>query len=345
MEKEEDCAIDLLRQLDCEIAKLPFSERAAFCQAVDKMTIDWVASEADPGPFLTVSDNNAALAAKRLTNYWTLRLETFGLDRCFRSIDDRDSGNGVLDSDMLASLDSGVIYLLPPDKHGHMVIYCPYSNAPKVNKKTGATLEKRKKALFYFLHLISKYHRSISPGFILVQLIQEKQHQPSPGTYQFFQRAASQCFPVCLQSIHMVVTPWLPQKNRARYMGRSIPYIWQVVKSTFYTSTKRRSVDYIESDRNMAVNKHNIASILTNRIGLRPDCLPKEGGGVWTYQRFKEHAHDLKMYATFDGNDDNKDATLPDCTGATHLSHHEQSPLNLLAEAASLMSIHQVCEE
>ena len=73
--------------------------------------------ETDPMQFLRYCQHDTWAAASRLCCYWKFRLELFGPDRAFRSMDDL-SGNGAMDPEVIQFLNGGSALPLPNLSNG-----------------------------------------------------------------------------------------------------------------------------------------------------------------------------------------------------------------------------------
>ena len=277
-----------IRQLEDAIAMMP--DNCSYRTAYSKCP-DLVATESNPVRFLRCCAYNTWDTAQRLVAYWKLRLEVFGPDRCYRSLNDF-SGNGALPEKALQVVETGCVYLLPPDQKGRSVLLSDRSKFPqKVQEKIGCTLEMKQQAAFYNLHTVSQQPATATTGFICLQIVITKQLKMYPSVGRFFAKACREAFPIKLQSVHVVCAPPFNPKKPSLFADTLLPFLWQMMKQYFVNT--RRTLDLVVPEPDAADNtklaKAKLAKLLTNKIGLDPDALPPFAGGTWSFVRYKRY--------------------------------------------------------
>jgi hypothetical protein len=172
-----------LRHLEEALTIIPEADRAVY-DAAKEHDPELIERESNPIFFLRCEKFNIWKAARRLVDYWILRQEILGPDRCFCRIDDF-SGNGAFSRRTLDFIETGVGYILPADRCNRPIFMCqcPYTG-PKHDEKKGITLNMRLQTIFFHLQTISQEPESATNGCVCVAMIENRFQKVSPAIYQ-----------------------------------------------------------------------------------------------------------------------------------------------------------------
>jgi hypothetical protein len=99
-------------------------DTAAYTKACEQ-ALHLVVSESNPVWFLTVEDGHVTQAAVRLSQYWSIRFQSFG-NRALLPMSDL-TGQGALHAADIECMKRGVMVMLPKDTQGRSVICVDYS--------------------------------------------------------------------------------------------------------------------------------------------------------------------------------------------------------------------------
>ena len=97
--------------------QIPDKEKIEYLEALERAP-ELVQIESDATKFLLFTKLDAEAAARRLVEYWKVRLTLFGKDRCYLPM----TLAGAMAEDMEA-LQKGLFFELEPDAHGRAVFY------------------------------------------------------------------------------------------------------------------------------------------------------------------------------------------------------------------------------
>lgn len=276
-------------QLDQAVLLLPPEETAAYLTAVAKCP-ELIVREAHPVNFLRCCGWNPWEAAQRWMNYWKLRLQVLGEDRCYRSIFDY-SGNGALDDLAIRIYETGLFYSLQLDEQGqHPVLFFDKTKfAPRKQSMWKVTVEDKLRSAFHQLHIPAWQQPHASRhGVVLVQLVTRKDPKIYPAVNSFVGRAMRDCFPYRVHSYHMILAPSLEKQHHSRFVAKIAPYLRQLVERFLYfASVKNIHMALFDSTADKKAHQARLAAIFREKIGIRKDALPPEAGGKWSFARFK----------------------------------------------------------
>jgi hypothetical protein len=172
-----------LRHLEEALSFIPAADRAVY-DAAKEHDPELIDRESNPLLFLRCEKFNIWKAARRLVDYWILRQEILGPERCFRRINDF-SGNGALSRKTLDFMETGVGYIMPADRCNRPIFMaqCPYTG-PKHDEKKGITLDMRLQTIFFFLQIIAQEPESATTGCVCISMIENRFQKVSPAIYQ-----------------------------------------------------------------------------------------------------------------------------------------------------------------
>ena len=272
-----------VHQLEQAVQLLPAAETAAYRTALQKCP-ELIAREAHPVPFLRCCAWNPWQAAARWMEYWKLRLEVFGPERCYRPLDDF-SGNGALPEASIRIVETGCCYLNQRDVQGRPVIHLDRSKfSPRLQRKWNCTVEEKLKAAFFVMHTLAQQQPEASrQGAVLFMLVTMKDPKVYPAMNRFVTRALKECFPGHVQEIHVVFAPILEKPKRSAFCQKVVPFIRQMVQRALYFSRLHFHMVWAEKE----AYQTSLASTLMEEIGLVPEALPPVAGGKWSFARYK----------------------------------------------------------
>jgi len=277
-----------LQQIDQAVQLLPPEETAVYYTAVARCP-ELIALEAHPVNFLRCCDWNFWEAAQRWMNYWKLRLEVFGEDRCYRSIYDL-SGNGALDEQGIRIYETGVAYSLQLDNQEHPVIFFDRTKfAPRKQNMWKVSTEDKLRSAFCHMHIpVRQQPHASRNGIVIVQLVTMKDPKVYPAVNSFVQRATKECYPYRLHSYHMILAPSLEKQQHSKFVSKIAPFLQQIVhRFLSFVNVKQIHMALLDSKADKESQQATLAAILREKIGIREEAMPPEAGGKWSFARFK----------------------------------------------------------
>jgi len=272
-----------VHQLEQAVQLLPEQDTAAYRTALAQCP-QLIFREAHPVPFLRCCAWNPWQAAARWMEYWKLRLEVFGPERCYRPLDDF-SGNGALPEASIRIVETGCSYLNQRDARGRPVIHVDRSKfSPRLQRKWNCTVEEKLKAAFYVMHTLAQQQPEASrQGAVIFMLVTLKDPKVYPAVNRFVTRAFRECFPVQVQEIHVVFAPILEKPKRFAFAKKVVPFIRQMVQRTLYFANLNVHMVLAEKE----AYQTSLARTLVEEIGIVPEALPPVAGGKWSFARYK----------------------------------------------------------
>lgn len=248
-----------MARLDRELNKIPIDEKTGYIEAIKKIP-ELVASDKHRLPFLRSDDFHAARAARRMVNYWNLRVDTFGAD-AFNDITIHS-----LENEGLRELETGFWCLLSgTDAYGRALI----SFTPKRLSVPGLSFNGQRKALWYVIHAAIEDEEIRKNGMVLVVFLSDV----TPEDIKFSWPIASKHIypslfsaPANVRAIHACNPPgiWFEysvQAANAESMGKDM--------------RKRRVI-------HMGTREQVIAEL--EQCGISLDQIPVEMGGNFDYE-------------------------------------------------------------
>jgi hypothetical protein len=244
-----------------------------------------IRAEADPLRFLEFCKFNPWDAAKRIIEYWKLRLDTFGPDRFWRRILDT-SGNQALSPEASRIVqETEAVFLLPPDQFGRTVLFQSMEKA-KLKIYSKMSSEDRKSIMFYALQLVTSQQASTQNGFTYIQVRLESDYKFFPDCQKLVSDGTKSCFPVTFKGFHMICAPKQKETIQRRFANKLLPFIWKLMESVV-PHAERRTLDFVQWT-NASDRREKLRELLMNKFRLTREGLPVVAGGPWNFKRFQE---------------------------------------------------------
>eukprot|EP00521_Asterionellopsis_glacialis_P008538 CAMPEP_0195283896 /NCGR_PEP_ID=MMETSP0707-20130614/2287_1 /TAXON_ID=33640 /ORGANISM="Asterionellopsis glacialis, Strain CCMP134" /LENGTH=282 /DNA_ID=CAMNT_0040343147 /DNA_START=384 /DNA_END=1235 /DNA_ORIENTATION=+ len=170
---------------------------------------DLLETETSPRLFLIREDFDPDKAARRLVEYWNMRVEIFGTERAFLPMTFAGALHDDAEVYRLMVLFPDFRTFLPNDDSGRTVVYCK----PDYGKDdfTGCSRTAMMKYVWYNLHLALKRESTILRGLVFILNMMNNQ-QLSLKSFdrlknKMIVKATVNCFPVHIRAVHYCTRP------------------------------------------------------------------------------------------------------------------------------------------
>jgi hypothetical protein len=259
-----------LAELEAALELLPDESKAALLEARQRMP-NTVNKEAHPIRFLRFENYNTWAAAQRLAGYWTVRKMVF-CERAFLPMN--QTGEGTLNSDDVALLNTGFIAFLPDDTNGHSVLCLDGSRRPNCTDAT------RSRVAFYAASLACENDMTQREGCVVLSALN------TPKLDQTIKKNVAfvyEVFPFKVHSHHIGHCPTVhrPGENIAYlqkyFLNTLVPLALRLVGKFAGKRTIVHAVDSTEELRQEL-----------EMYGLVKKNLPECMGGTWSYSQFPQ---------------------------------------------------------
>jgi hypothetical protein len=241
--------------------ELPEEEKAAYAIAAKKCP-ELIDSESDPQRYVAHKEGNAQEAAQLLAKHWTLRLDLFGSERAFLSLQDL-SGNGALTEEDIKLLRLGGFAILPNDTKGRTVLLV---NQDRNTWATEPLFEtSRIRCFFYTLSHVSDRGRPV----VWLRCGGGGGGNPQQSRSDKVQEVL-QSFPFTLEERHVLFLP--PPGAMRTYEKTVAPFFARQIDGT--------QVHLRDSPREM------LDDLI--KLGFEKASLPPCVGGTWSYDNYTQ---------------------------------------------------------
>lgn len=271
------------------IDRMEKAETATYRQAMLRCP-DVLQVESNPLWFVIHSEHDYQQAARRMVEYWKIRLETFG-DRAFEPVLDLSSENGALSATAKEIVYKGASYVLPSDTSGRVVAFLLGNKLkPRILKKMNAAAEHQREARFYLMQSIVTIDNARQFGIVLAQLITEQKPRVSPEEQAWYHRILRDCLPIRWKRSLVVCVP--PSPARLTTYHEFKDFLEQVMIRTAEVAESRR-ITVLDPSSDV-ISRHRIATALIQE-GIPQEYLPPQAGGNWTSHQSMEWFMQLRQ--------------------------------------------------
>lgn len=290
-----DQTLDLRLQLEQDLLKRSdatnYRDALAHCPQL-------VRSECDPQRYLLFTNNNVEQSAQKIVNYWNTRKQVFG-ERWLLPLS-MDPPDSALDEQTIAILNVGTVYLLPPNKDGHTIMYWLRDRVnftPKKQEQMGIDFGRRQQIVFIMLHYISLQH---NPTFVLANISLQRDPKSQPRLTASFANMVQSCFPLTLSAVHVL---FKTTSKRSKYIAETfVPFFWKMIQGPL--NFTRRTLDVVVEDE-FKKERAAIAKVMVEKYGW--ETLPPGLGGTFGFDDFKEWMRNGRLDDTTNNNNNNDD--------------------------------------
>ena len=248
-----------LLQLERALKSIRNEEKVDYLEAIRRCP-DLVASESDPMRFLRFTHFNTSAAAQGLIRYWKRRRKVFG-EKAFLPM--LLTGNGALSEEVIESVKSGQLVVLPPDRYGRTVRCVDQSRL--IERRPAI----RSQSSFYNAQLLSEEPGSQSKGLVMLVLLHNAEKLDKVAVEN--QTAWLSAFPVKVNECHFFdfVPRW--EKTNFQSIMNHIMIHFQKLAPNVHIFTHPKS------------DKESLLKTLECH-GLERTGVPESLGGEWTFE-------------------------------------------------------------
>jgi hypothetical protein len=263
LEETEGTLERALAELEHALELIPAASKAALWEARYRMP-STVNKEADPIRFLRFENFNTWAAAQRLAAYWNTRKRVFG-ERAFLPMN--QTGEGTLNSDDIALLNTGFVAFLPCDTKGRAVICVDTS------RRMTSLGDTRSRVAFYHASVACENDMTQKEGCVILNVFNTpKLDQTVPNIVQFIFEA----FPFKVHLNHIGHCPTDERSSlESKFVNTFVPLALKMVGKFVGEQT--------------IVHVGDSAEELCQKLetyGLEKESLPECMGGTWSYSKF-----------------------------------------------------------
>jgi len=265
------------QQLEAAIQLLPEADKVAYREAL-MQSPHLIALESPLRRYWQI-ESDPREAARRLCAYWHQRKLCFGSRACLPMV---QTGKGTLSPEDVELLASGFCMLLPPDRHGRIVLLHDRG------RLTNLDAERRLRCIFYLLHVASEQQPSLPftsppPGLVWITVYSDKTRASAFDVHtvtRTIQICASGAFPVQFKAFHLIMLTNRP------ILDSVVPTTLEILQQNFPHLHQRTMV-------HPKLPLPELLKELEAKYGLDPEHLPKVPlGGRWTIGSFKRWRDD-----------------------------------------------------
>jgi hypothetical protein len=224
-----------------------------------------VRKESDPVVFYQFHDSNATEAAKMLVAYWTKRVKIFG-PRAMNPMS--QTGEGTMNRTDVVSLNSGILFNLPPDSSGNPVVFYDHSKVDDMSRDMQR--ETIPRIALYMLSVAAESARLKKAKGITLLLPMHNLDNVAEHDFAFVD--ALSVIPVRVEAIHVfTVSPNSRPAGLLTGFANAIlgeQYSGRIFAHSLFS--RPEAIRVLES------------------FGMSRNSLPKSIGGQWGIERFVE---------------------------------------------------------
>jgi hypothetical protein len=258
-----------LAELEDALELIPGTSKAALMEARQRMP-DTVNKEADPIRFLRFENYNTWAAAQRLAAYWNTRKNVFG-ERAFLPMN--QTGEGTLNSDDIALLNTGFVAFLPPDTNGCAVV------CVNTSRRKNHSDDTRARVAFYTASVACENDMTQQEGCVILSVLN------APNLDQNLSRMVKfifEAFPFKVHLNHIFHCPTHhPDKKRtylqSYFLNNVVPLALKVVGKF----VGKQTIIHVSNSTEELRQKLEV-------YGLAKESLPECMGGTWSYSQFPQ---------------------------------------------------------
>jgi hypothetical protein len=266
LEETEGMHERALAELEDALEFISPAGKAALLEARQRMP-STVNKEADPIRFLRFENFNTWAAAQRLAVYWSTRKSLFG-ERAFLPMN--QTGEGTLNSDDIALLNTGFVAFLPDDTNGRGVVCVDTSRRKNYSGET------RSRVAFYATSVACENDMTQKEGCVILNVFNAPiLDQTVPQIVQFIFGA----FPFKVHLNHIGHCPNDEKKSslQSYFVNTLVPLVLRMIGKFVGKQTIVHVGDSAEELR----QKLEV-------YGLAKESLPECMGGTWSYSQFPQ---------------------------------------------------------
>lgn len=268
------------QKLEAAIHLLPEADKEAYQEALLKSP-HLIALESPLRRYWQL-ESDPREAARRLCAYWHQRKLCFGSRACLPMV---QTGKGTMSPEDVELLASGFCMLLPPDRHGRVVLLHDRS------RLTNLDAERRIRCIFYLLHVASEQpplpsassSSSSPPGLVWITVYSDKTRASAFDVHtvtRTLQICASGAFSLQFKAFHLIMLTNRP------ILDSVVPTTLELLQKHFPHLRQRTMV-------HPKLPLPELLKELEAKYGLDPEHLPKVPlGGRWTIGSFKRWRDD-----------------------------------------------------
>jgi hypothetical protein len=266
LEETEGTHERALAELEDALELISPLSKAALLEARQRMP-STVNKEADPIRFLRFENFNTWAAAQRLAAYWSTRKSLFG-ERAFLPMN--QTGEGTLNSDDIALLNTGFVAFLPDDTSGRGVVCVDTSRRKNYSGET------RSRVAFYATSVACENDMTQKEGCVILNVFNAPiLDQTVPQIVQFIFGA----FPFKVHLNHICHCPNDEKKSslESYFVNTLVPLVLKMIGKFV--------------GRQTIVHVGDSAGELRQKLeayGLAKESLPECMGGTWSYSQFAQ---------------------------------------------------------
>ena len=179
--------------LEKGLDEIPEFEKYAYTQAMVSCPAEVRNNEANLDWFLRIEELNCPAAAKRIVQYWQLRLDTFD-EKAFHPLN--QTGEGALERKELTVLGTGFLNLLPADSYGSPVL-----SMDIFRLKKSSSADSIRRCMFYMFLLLAESEQSRQPGATLLIMLDSSSLDKI--NISFLERLCD-CLPIRFKAVHLL---------------------------------------------------------------------------------------------------------------------------------------------
>lgn len=240
------------------------ADKTAYLEAQENVP-HLVRKESDPVVFYNFHDSNAAEAAKMLVAYWTKRVKIFG-PRAMNPMS--QTGEGTMNRNDVVSLNSGILFNLPPDSSGNPVVFNDHSKVDDMSRDMQR--ETIPRIALYMLSVAAESARLQKAKGITLLLPMQNLDNFAEHDFSFVD--ALSVIPVRVEAVHaFTVSP------HNRPAGLLSGFAKRILGEQFAGRIYTHSL----------FSRPEVIRVLES-FGMSRNSLPKSIGGQWGIERFVE---------------------------------------------------------
>ena len=250
-----------LAELQEALESVPHKE--AYLEAMQRVPV-LVEMESPGIRFLMREDFDPKAAATRLVTYWRKRKDMFG-KRAFLPMD--MSGEGALNEDDIALVNTKYIAVLPPDMHGHRVLYYDREQIPNE-----VADDMRLRVAFYWLQTFAEDIGAQEQGIVCITILNSVMFRRGHGGAGKAIQVLRDAMPIRLRWLHLIQRPIIG--TRPVFVS-ILPLAMHMLGKLLWKST---TVHVAETKEDILAELHT--------HGLTKGGIPELLGGEWSYDNF-----------------------------------------------------------